>query len=145
MNPSKMVYGMPVRPEATQYFVYGPWEFNIQKAAILAMDCRRYKPVVCQPSPDWVGPNIDIDLDHVGGTDLHKPLIFATVVKDGKAWPLLIDGHHRAVNALNRQRTVRTITLSLADTLRILKAPDHLLQEMQFEGRRLGLLPDAAR
>jgi hypothetical protein len=132
---------MTSRPNAVQYFAYGSWEFNIQRAAILAMDCRKYKPKMCQPMPDWVGPGIDIDEEHIGRTDLSKPLIFATVVKDGQAWPLLIDGHHRALNALNRQRTMRTITLDLADTLKILKAPEHFLQEMRFEGRRLGLLP----
>jgi hypothetical protein len=85
---------------------------------------------------------MDIDQEHVKQTDLRKPLIFATVVQDGQAWPLLIDGHHRAVNALHRQRTVPTITLNLADTLRILKAPDHFIQEMRFEGQRMGLLPN---
>ena len=142
MKWSRMSREMPAKPNAVQYFVFGPWEFNIQKAAILAMDCRKYKPMTCQPSPEWVGPNIDIDQEHVGHTDLRKPLIFATVVKDGQAWPLLIDGHHRAVNALHRQRTVPTITLNLADTLRILKAPDHFIQEMRFEGQRMGLLPN---
>jgi hypothetical protein len=135
-----MSYEVKTRPDAMQYFVYGPWEFNIQKAALLAFDCRRYKPMTCQPLPEWVSPNIDVDHEHVGGTDLHRPLIFATVIRDGQARPLLIDGHHRAVNALNRQRTVRTITLTLADTLRILKAPDQFIQEMRFEGQRMGLL-----
>ncbi len=141
MKQMRMSPEMITRPDAVQYFAYGPWEFNIQRATILAMDCRRYKPVVCQPSPEWIGPNIDIDHDHVESTDLHRPLIFATVIRDGQAWPLLIDGHHRAVNALNRQRTVRTITLTLADTLRILNAPDHFIEEMRIEGRRMGLLP----
>lgn len=133
---------MAAEGKPVQYFIYGPWEFNIRKAQILAADCRKYKPEIHQPSPDWVGPNIDVDHDHAPHTDLSRPLIFATVVKDGQAWPLLIDGHHRALNALNRQRTVRTITLSLADTLRILNAPEHFIQEIRFVGRRLGILPN---
>jgi hypothetical protein len=127
--------------KAAQYFSYGPWEFNIHKAGLLASDSRKYRPQVRQPSPEWVGPFIDIDQAHVERGDLSKPLIFATVVKDGQAFPLLIDGHHRAVKAMNQQKTVRIITLDLADSLKVLKAPAQFVQEMIRDGRMLGLLP----
>lgn len=141
MKWSSMSGGVSTEVKPIQYFAYGPWEFNIRKAQILAADCRKYKPTMCQPSPAWVGPGIQVDHDHVGRTDPSRPLIFATIVKDGQAGPLLIDGHHRVLNALNRQRTVRAITLSLADTLKVLKAPDHFIQGMVRDGRLLGLLP----
>jgi hypothetical protein len=127
-------------PPATQYFTYGPWEFNIRKAEILAA-ARKYRAESCRPSPEWVGPFIDIDHKHVEHGNLSKPLIFATVIRDGQAFPLLIDGHHRALKALNGQKMVRTITLDLADSLKVLKAPEHFMQEMIHDGRMLGLLP----
>src|SRR6266481_6099201 len=141
MKWSRMGREMRTGGKAAQYFSYGPWEFNIHKAGLLASDSRKYQPQVCRPSPEWVGPFIDIDQAHVEHGDLSKPLIFATVVKDGQAFPLLIDGHHRTLKALNQQKTVRTITLDLADSLKVLKAPEHFVQEMIRDGRTLGLLP----
>jgi hypothetical protein len=143
MRWSKMGREMPAGGKGIQYFTFGPWEFNVHKAAILASNHRKYKVKVCQPSREWIGPFISIDHEQVGRSHLSKPLIFATVIQDGQAQPLLIDGHHRALKALDRQQTVRTITLDLADTLRILKAPEHYLQEMRQDGQRLGLLPSA--
>jgi hypothetical protein len=128
--------------QATQFFSYGPWEFNIHKAGMLALNSRKYRVQVCQPSPEWVGPLIDIEHEQVERADLSKPLIFATVIKDGQAFPLLIDGHHRTLKALDRQKPVRAVTLDLADSLKVLKAPEHFIQDMIRNGRMLGLLSE---
>jgi hypothetical protein len=126
--------------QPVQYFTFGPWEFNIDHAMILARNAEKYQPLSRRPSPDWVGPNIDIDESHVERASLDQPVIFATVIQNGEPWPLLIDGHHRVLRALRQHVPIQTITLDLADTLRILKAPGHTIEQMRRDGQELGLL-----
>jgi hypothetical protein len=133
MRPSR-------RNQPIQYFTFGPWEFDINKAMLLAGNTQKYQVESRRPSPDWVGPNIDIDATHIDRADPSQPVIFATVIQDGDPWPLLIDGHHRVFKALRLHATVRTITLDLADTLKILKAPGHTIEQMKRDGQELGLL-----
>ena len=130
----------PSQPDAVQYFSFGPWEFNINLAARLAGNTEKYQPESRRPSPEWVGPNIEIDEAHIERSDPYQPIIFATVIQDGDPWPLLIDGHHRVLKALRQHNPVRTITLDLADSLKILKAPPHAIEQMKRDGRELGLL-----
>jgi hypothetical protein len=125
---------------AGEVFTLGPWEFNVSRARLLAADRRKYRPRTCRPGPDWVGPNIDIDPRQVERSDLRKPVLFATVVWHGRPERVLIDGNHRAVKALRHQVDVRAITLDLEDTLKVLRAPGHTLEQMRQEGQRLGLL-----
>lgn len=124
-----------------QFFDYGPWRFNINKATALAHDRRKYQPELRRPTPDWIGPHIDIDYAYVERADLHQPVIFATVVRYGRPERLLIDGNHRTLRALREQAEVPVVTLDLADTLRVLTASGDWVRQMREDGMRLGLLP----
>jgi hypothetical protein len=135
-----MPAGRPTDHGPTQYFTFGPWEFNIDQAMILAGNAEKYQPESRRPSPEWVGPNIDIDEAHVERSDPGRPVIFATVIQDGDPWPLLIDGHHRVLKALGQHAPVQSLTLDLADTLKILNAPARTLEQMKRDGQELGLL-----
>jgi hypothetical protein len=130
------------RRRGVQFFDYGPWRFNINEAIALARNRRKYLPELRRPTPDWIGPFIDIDFGHVEHTDPHQPVIFATVVRYGRPERLLIDGNHRAVKALREQREVPVVTLDLEDTLKVLTAPGGWVQQMREDGLRLGLLQE---
>jgi hypothetical protein len=123
-----------------QYFTYGPLEFNVSRAMMLAADRRKYRPETCRPSPDWVGPHIDIDERHVGRCAPAQPVIFATLTLPGHPRQLLIDGNHRVVYALEHGQTVQAVVLDLTDTLRVVTGPGHMLEQMKQAGRTLGLL-----
>jgi hypothetical protein len=129
------------RAGGTQFFDYGPWRFNINKATALARDRRKYEPQMRRPTPDWIGPYIDIDFAHVEHADPREPVIFATVVRYGRPERLLIDGNHRAVKAMRAQMEVPVVTLDLEDTLKVLTASGQWVQQMKDDGARLGLLP----
>jgi hypothetical protein len=124
-----------------QFFDYGPWRFNINKALALCANRHKYQPEMRRPMPDWIGPFIDIDFHHVGDTDPSQPVIFATVVRNEQPLRLLIDGNHRVAHALREQLPVPVVTLDLEDTLKVLSAPGPMLAEMKRAGVALGLLP----
>jgi len=130
--------GGPGRP--VQVFTYGPFEFNINRALALAADAGKYRPEPRWPTPGWIDPRIEIDERHVAGADLGKPVLFATLVTDGRPWPLLIDGNHRALKALRQRVPVQAVQLDLADTLKVLRGPAPLVERMRHDGERLGLL-----
>ena len=129
------------RGRGVQFFDYGPWRFNINKATALARDRRKYQPQLQRPMPDWIGPYIDIDFAHVEHADPSQPVIFATVVRYGRPERLLIDGNHRAIKAMGAQTEVPVVTLDLEDTLKVLSAPGTWAQQMREDGVKLGLLP----
>jgi hypothetical protein len=134
---------MPSRPgprRPVQVFTCGPFEFRIDKALKLAADGAKYRPERRWPSPEWVGPFIDIDEDYIEQADLAKPILFATLVEDGRPWRLLIDGNHRVLKALRHGAAVEAITLDLADTLKVVRGPAHAVEGMRRDGERLGLL-----
>ena len=127
-----------------QFFDYGPWRFNINQALRLAGNRLKYQTQMQKPTPEWIGPFIDIDPSHVEKSDLDKSVILATVIQNGQIWKLLIDGHHRVVRALREQAMVPSITLDLEDTLKVLAAPSYLIEQMKRAGVELGLLSAAA-
>ena len=133
-----------VRPRGgvVQYFEYGPFRFNVNKAIALAADRRKYPLLMRRPSPDWIGPGIEIDAHHVDDADLTQQVIFATLVQNGQSWPLLIDGNHRVAKALRQQAPIPVVTLDLADTLKVMAGPLPMVQQMKREGARLGLILD---
>jgi hypothetical protein len=124
---------------AVQVFTYGPFEFPIDKALKLAAS-GKYRPEQRWPNPEWVGPFIEIDEEYVEQVDLGKPVLFAAVVTDGRVWQLLIDGNHRVLKALRHGVAVETITLDLADALKLVRGPHHAVEQMRRDGDRLGLL-----
>jgi len=125
---------------AVQFFTCGPLRFNINKALALAANRSKYQPEMRRPTPQWIGPFIDIDPGYVEHSDVSKPVIFATIIQQGQPWPLLIDGNHRAVQAMRHAREVPIVTLDLEDTLKVLSAPGDMVQRMRQEGTRLGLI-----
>src|SRR5712692_2952402 len=93
----------PQRPRAAgpvEVFDWGPLHFHVDRAKALLTDTAKYRPELCWPAPDWVGPNIEINEAHLEESDLTRPVIFATVVLDGRPWRVLIDGNHRVIKAL---------------------------------------------
>ncbi len=126
---------------ASQVFTCGPFEFHVNKALQLAGAGAKYRPERRWPSPEWVGPFIEVDLDYIEQTDLSKPVLFATLVTDGRPWRVLIDGNHRVLKALRHGVSIDAIQLDLADTLKIVRGPAPAVEKMRAEGRRLGLLP----
>jgi hypothetical protein len=131
----------PGRGGPLQVFTYGPLEFNVNRALVLAGNRARYRPERCRPDPSWIGPFIDIDPAYVDRCDSSKPILFATLTLPGHPRELLIDGNHRAAHALKYGKDVRVIVLDLPDTLRVLAGPAELIAEIKEEGRRLSLLP----
>jgi hypothetical protein len=129
-----------MRSNAVQYFRYGPLEFNVNRAAILAANRKKYHPQLRRPDPEWIGPGIDIDPRHVGRADGTRPVIFVTFPLPGHPPALLIDGNHRVARALNQGKDVRAVVLDLEDTLRIVSGPEHVIGQLREEGRRLGLI-----
>src|SRR5579884_3544661 len=130
----------PGPPGQFQYFTYGPLEFNITRAHLLAANRRKYQPHWRQPSMDMVGPDTDIDPAQVERAEIGKPVLFATLALEGHPPELLIDGNHRVLKALRQGKRVRAILLDLEDTLRVVRGPEHFLQEMRENGRRRGML-----
>jgi hypothetical protein len=122
-----------------QVFTCGPFEFLIDKASKLAAG-GKYSPERRWPNPEWVGPFIEIDENYIEQADLGKPVLFATLITDGRPWPLLIDGNHRALKALRHGLAVEAITLDLTDTFKVMRGPAHAIEEMRRDGARLGLL-----
>src|SRR5438270_411576 len=49
------------RAHPVQYFDYGPLRFNVNRALVLAANGTKYRPELRRPSPDWIGPFIDIN------------------------------------------------------------------------------------
>jgi hypothetical protein len=130
----------PGRGKAVQLFTWGPFDFHVTWALALAENSAKYQPQRCWPNPAWVGPNIDIDEEHIEQSDPGRPVLFATLVLDGRPAHLLIDGNHRVLKALRHRLEVQAIYLDLADTLKILQGPVHEIEQMRREGQRLGLL-----
>ena len=133
-------FGGDMRGGPVQGFTYGPLEFHINRALLLAGNRKKYRPERRRPEPHWIGPFIEIDPRHVERCDPSRPILFATLALPGHPRELLIDGNHRAAHALKYGKEVRAIVLDLEDTLRIVTGPPELIQEMKEEGRRLGLL-----
>jgi hypothetical protein len=48
-------------------------------------------------------------------------VLFATLVTDGRAWQLLIDGDQRVPKALRHGFAVEAIALDLANTLKVIR------------------------
>jgi hypothetical protein len=134
--------GFPRGRGPVQFFDYGPWRFNINKALTLAANRDKYQPEMRRPQPDWIGPLIDVDPHHAGDNDSGQPVLFATVVRAGQPWRLLIDGNHRVARALRQQQLISVVTLDVADTLKVLSAPSPMLAEMKRTAAALGLLQE---
>jgi len=132
--------GRPGRGGPLQTFSYGPLEFHVNRALLLAGNRKKYRPERRRPDPEWIGAGIDIDPAHVERCDPSRPILFATLTLPGHPRELLIDGNHRAAHALKHGHDVRAIVLDLEDTLRVLGGPPDLIREIKEEGRRLGLL-----
>ena len=128
------------RARPVQYFDYGPLQFNINRATLLAANRAKYRPETRQPTPDWIGPGIEIDAAHVGHCDPRRPVLFATFALPGHPRELLIDGNHRVLKALRHRLEVWAIHLDLADTLKVMQGPAREIEQMRLDGNRLGLL-----
>jgi hypothetical protein len=135
LRPRGPGHGQPV-----QIFTWGPFDFHVNGALALAADADKYQPQRCRPNPAWVGRNIDIDEEHVEASDTSRPVLFATIIQDGRPTHLLIDGNHRVLKALRHRSEVRTIHLDLADTLKVMQGPAREVEQMRRDGQRLGLL-----
>ena len=127
----------PRRP--AQVFTCGPFEFLVGKALTLAAG-DKYHAERRWPSPEWVGPFLDIDADYIEEADLSKPVVFATLITEGRPWRVLIDGNHRVLKALRHGVSVEAIQLDLADTLKIVRGPAAAVERLRCEGADLGLL-----
>jgi hypothetical protein len=128
-------HGKPV-----QIFTWGPFDFHVGRALALAENAAKYQPRRCWPNPAWVGPDIDIDEEHIEQSDPSRPVLFATVILQGRPVQLLIDGNHRVLKALRHRLEVLTIHLDLADTLKVMQGPAREIEQMRLDGNRLGLL-----
>jgi hypothetical protein len=138
MKKSRMRPRGPGPSRPVQVFTCGPFEFNVTRAQALAV---RYRPERQSANPEWVGPYIEINEDYVEQADLSKPILFATLITDGRPWRLLIDGNHRVIKAVRHDLPVETICLDLADTFKVIRGPAHALEQMRRDGACLGLLP----
>ena len=122
-----------------QVFTCGPFQFQVSKALALAAGAK-YRAERRWPSPEWVGPFLDIKADYIEQADLTKPVVFATLVTEGRPWRVLIDGNHRVLKALRHGVSVDAIELDLADTLKIVRGPAAAVERLRREGAALDLL-----
>lgn len=140
--------GPPPRPAAPagdrwpQWFIFGPWLFDIRAAMRLLS--RAPRPAQPLPVTLWarayglipgpgasphsiplLGPGPGFDRDYALTTDLTKPVIIATVpVNGGPPAALLIDGTHRLYKATVQGRThLPSLVLTEAETLAIRRRP----------------------
>jgi hypothetical protein len=144
MTKSKRKPRFLKRGGAVQFFDYGPLRFNINKAMALAADHGKYPIRMQRPTPDWIGPGIEIDSRYVNAADLTKPVIFAILVQNGQQWSVLIDGNHRVARALQEQASLPIVTLDLVDTLKVMTGQVPMIQQMKREGIQLGLIFEEA-
>ena len=124
-----------------QYFTYGPLEFNVNRALVLAANPKKYRPEARRPTADMVGPHIEVNERAIEQSDVGKPVVFVTLVMEGEPWQLLIDGNHRVLKALRQQTDIKAVVLDLEDTLKVMRGPEPMIQQMKWHGQRLGLLP----
>ncbi len=136
MKRPRMVPRPPGKGGTVQLFTYGPLEFDVTRAAELA---KKYTRRPRQPQ-EMVGPNIEINPEHVEQSDPGQPVLFATLVMDGHPWELLIDGNHRILKALRYHSPVQAVVLELKGTLKVLSGPPAMIDQMRVIGGRLGLL-----
>jgi hypothetical protein len=118
-----------------QHFFFGAWRYDIQFAFALIQAHPR-DPVQIDVA-DWasfygldaigtdripiLGPGPDFDPAYALTTDLHVPVILATLDLDDKGRaPLLIDGTHRLYRAHTEHRThLPAYVLDVAESLAI--------------------------
>jgi hypothetical protein len=98
-----------------QYFQFGPWVFNVDRA--LALIAEKPRPTHLLPVDAWarfyglaepedkssiplISPGAGFDRDYALTTDLTEPVVVATL-RDAEGYesPLLIDGTHRLYRA----------------------------------------------
>jgi hypothetical protein len=139
VKKSRMKRRAPTPRRPIQIFSCGPFEFHVGKALTLAAG-GKYRPERRWPSPEWVGPFIEVNESYIEQADVSKPVLFTTLVTDGRPWHLLIDGNHRVLKALRHGVSVEAITLDLADTLKVVRGSPHLIEQMRRDGTHLGLL-----
>jgi hypothetical protein len=109
--------GGPPAAQLAQWFIFGPWLYDIDHAARLLADAPR--PARPLPVTAWAsalgldrepgtdphtialfGPGPGFDPTYALGTDLSRPVILATLTPAGqRPAPLLIDGMHRLYKA----------------------------------------------
>jgi hypothetical protein len=102
----------PEPPSPGQWFLFGPWAFDITAAqAIIASHPRRAASLPVEPwaraygmdrqpgsgTIPLLGPGPAFDREYAMGTDLTVPVIVATM--PAVIGPLLIDGTHRLYKA----------------------------------------------
>jgi hypothetical protein len=107
----------PPAPRPAQWFIFGPWLYDIDQATRLLADAPR--PARPLPVAAWahaygldrepgtdphtialIGPGPGFDPAYALGTDLAQPVIIATLTPAGQPpAPLLIDGTHRLYKA----------------------------------------------
>jgi hypothetical protein len=131
----------PGHGEPVQLFTWGAFDFHVNEALTLAANAAKYQPRRCRPARAWVGRDVHIDEEHVEASDTSRPVLFATIIRDGRPASLLIDGNHRVLKALRHRDEVRAIHLDLADTLAVMQGPAGEVEQMRRDGQRLGLLP----
>jgi len=125
-----------------QVFTCGPFTFHVDRALALAGNAEKYRPQKRWPNPAWVGPFIEVNEERIEEADLSRPVLFATLLTDGRPWRLLIDGNHRVLKAVRHGAQVEAIQLDLADTLRVVQGPAHLIERMRRDGAQLRLLSE---
>jgi hypothetical protein len=137
MDKFKLIPRWPAPHRPVRVLACGPFEFDVDGALRLAADGTKYRAERRWPRPEWVNPFLDAESEEA---DLSRPVLFASLITDGRPWQLLIDGNSRVRKALRRGVAVAAITLDLADTLRIVRGPPQALEEMRRDGAGLGLL-----
>jgi hypothetical protein len=121
-----------------EFFTFLHLKFNITEAKKKAA---KYEPEKKAPSLDWLLPLIYIDPVHVLHADLLKVVIFASLPIDKVVCHYLIDGNHTVSRAVaDGVATVNVVTLSIADSLFILKSKKSLRDSIRAEARTMGLL-----
>lgn len=101
-----------------EIFTFGQIYFNVTKAEKISNENE-----ITTVKPDSrYSPLIRVDEEYSKGTDTNKPIIFATILIDGKENAILIDGHHRNRKAVSlNMEEIPAKVLSLKQTMMIIE------------------------
>lgn len=132
------------QPEDEQYFQFGAWIFNVNRAeAILAERPRETRPV---PVDIWahaygmdstpgkgsiplIGPGAQFDREYAMTTDITRPLLMATVRGlRGEDAVMLIDGMHRLYRAFAEDVPELTAHVLTVEESLVIREDHHLEQ-----------------
>ena len=111
-----MKTGHQIKSKGDEYFQYMNIGFDVDKAETLVEG----EPIKTEtPTREWILPMVRIDDATVAKANLDDPVLFASIVLDGRVYKILIDGNHRVARALKEGKQVKYRTLPIEKSIKL--------------------------